>query len=202
MLIHLLVFLAKFSMTRDNITFSLTSGVKFLMGRPTHSKSKIISRIAKSSRSWKKVKKIQMHYAAQKGWISLYMNTHFIIFLKGKFPEASNIFRNEIYGRHSSIWYCRIQLCRSENQVMTYGNIDSWHRVNFGSSNGLLPNGTKPVPEPMLTSYQWDSVAFTLKQCHSEWVPKLLFCVTSFWFQNYCHISQGPMSLLRDRVQG
>ena len=26
--------------------------------------------------------------------------------------------------------------------------------VNTGSSNGLLPDGTKPLPEPMLTYHQ------------------------------------------------
>ena len=28
------------------------------------------------------------------------------------------------------------------------------HRVNIGSGNGLLPDGTKPLPEPMLTYHQ------------------------------------------------
>ena len=27
--------------------------------------------------------------------------------------------------------------------------------VNIGSGNGLLPDGTKPLPEPMLTDDQW-----------------------------------------------
>ena len=27
--------------------------------------------------------------------------------------------------------------------------------VNIGSGNGLLPDGTKPLPEPMLTDHQW-----------------------------------------------
>ena len=26
--------------------------------------------------------------------------------------------------------------------------------VNIGSGNGLLPDGTKPLPEPMLTNHQ------------------------------------------------
>ena len=36
-----------------------------------------------------------------------------------------------------------------------------WHHmatevwVNIGSGNGLLPDGTKPLPEPMLTYHQW-----------------------------------------------
>ena len=27
--------------------------------------------------------------------------------------------------------------------------------VNIGSGNGLLPDGTKPLPEQMLTYHQW-----------------------------------------------
>ena len=34
-------------------------------------------------------------------------------------------------------------------------------KVNIGSGNGLLPNGTKPLPEPMLANDQWSVVAFT-----------------------------------------
>ena len=35
--------------------------------------------------------------------------------------------------------------------------------INAGSDNGLLPDGTKPLLEPVLTSHQrdFDSVAFT-----------------------------------------
>ena len=33
--------------------------------------------------------------------------------------------------------------------------------VNIGSGNGLLPDSTKPLPEPMLTTDQWGAVAFT-----------------------------------------
>ena len=32
--------------------------------------------------------------------------------------------------------------------------------VNTGSGNGLLPDGTKPLPEPMLTYHQLVPVAF------------------------------------------
>ena len=35
---------------------------------------------------------------------------------------------------------------------MPYGDTDLG---NIGSQNDLLLNGTKPLPEPMLTSYQW-----------------------------------------------
>ena len=35
--------------------------------------------------------------------------------------------------------------------MMLYGNVEL---VNIGSSNGLVPGGTKPLPEPMLTYHQ------------------------------------------------
>ena len=33
---------------------------------------------------------------------------------------------------------------------------------NIGSRNGLLPDGTKPLHEPMLTDHQWSPVTFIL----------------------------------------
>ena len=32
--------------------------------------------------------------------------------------------------------------------------------VNTGSDNGLLPDGTKPLPEPMLADHQWSPMEF------------------------------------------
>ena len=32
--------------------------------------------------------------------------------------------------------------------------------VNIGSSNSLLPDGTKPLPEPMLTKHQWGPATY------------------------------------------
>ena len=32
--------------------------------------------------------------------------------------------------------------------------------VNIGSGNGLLLDGTKPLPEPMLTDHQWSQVTY------------------------------------------
>ena len=40
--------------------------------------------------------------------------------------------------------------------------------VNIGSDNGLLPDGTKPLPEPIMTNHQWGLVAFTWGQFHRE----------------------------------
>ena len=54
--------------------------------------------------------------------------------------------------------------------------IEIW--VNIGSGNGLVPDGTKPLPEPMLTSHRWTSVAFIWEGFFSE-CPSYLLCVTS-----------------------
>ena len=44
-----------------------------------------------------------------------------------------------------------------------------WHHktwVSNGSGNGMLPDSTKPLPEPLLTNHQWGHVAYTWGQCH------------------------------------
>ena len=41
--------------------------------------------------------------------------------------------------------------------------------VKTGSGNGILPDGTKSLPELMLTSHQWGSVAFNWEQFHGNW---------------------------------
>ena len=40
--------------------------------------------------------------------------------------------------------------------LTSYG---STNMINNGSGNGVLPNGTKPLPEPILTFHQWGPVA-------------------------------------------
>ena len=40
--------------------------------------------------------------------------------------------------------------------------------VNISSGNGLLPDGTKPLPEPMLTDHQWSPVTFILGLFHNR----------------------------------
>ena len=41
-------------------------------------------------------------------------------------------------------------------------------RVNIGSDNGLLSDGTKPLPEPILIYHQWSPLAFTWWQFQKE----------------------------------
>ena len=54
-------------------------------------------------------------------------------------------------------WYFNISVSRHEDVYWkgmknTVKTTEIW--VNIGSGNGLLPDGTKPLPEPMLTYHQ------------------------------------------------
>ena len=67
--------------------------------------------------------------------------------------------------------------------------------VNISSANGLLPDGTKPLPEPILTYHQRDALAFSSQdniywntQANNPHVIKNLHTYIS-----YSHISQGTM---------
>ena len=64
-----------------------------------------------------------------------------------------------------------------------------WHRScqHIGSANGLLPDGTKPLPEPMLTHHRWGPVNvnwghFHKKQCISRQLPKLDWKLLTYKF--------------------
>ena len=40
--------------------------------------------------------------------------------------------------------------------------LGKWFVANTGSGNGLLPDGTKPLPEPLLSSYKspsWEHIS-------------------------------------------
>ena len=46
--------------------------------------------------------------------------------------------------------------------------------VNIDSGNSLLPDGTKPLPEPMLTDHQLSPVTFILGQFHKRFLNQQL----------------------------
>ena len=47
--------------------------------------------------------------------------------------------------------------------------METWVKlVNIGLGNVLLPNGTKPSPEPMLFNHQWGPVTITWRQFHKR----------------------------------
>ena len=49
---------------------------------------------------------------------------------------------------------------------------ENW--VNIGSGNGLLPKGTKQLPEPMLTYHQQGAVSFIWGQCYKRYLSQQL----------------------------
>ena len=77
--------------------------------------------------------------------------------------------------------------------------------VNIDPGNGLLPDGTKLLPKPVLTKHQCELMAFTRGQLHGKcWryvsiirVWKLLPII-----QFYSHISQGTSELGLPRHKG
>ena len=68
--------------------------------------------------------------------------------------------------------------------------------VNISSGNGLLPDGTKPLPEGMLTSHQYGSVYSPENNCTASTQANMLWVwwVWKSHFWNYCHIDKGQIS--------
>ena len=68
---------------------------------------------------------------------------------------------------------------------------------NIGSGNGLLPDGTKPLSEPMLTFHHLIPVTYMERQFHQRYLNhQSLKSVWKLHTQNFIEIPQGPMSLL------
>ena len=73
----------------------------------------------------------------------------------------------------------------------------TWILINIGWGNGLLPNGTKPLPGPILTYCQWGPVAVTFGQFHKRYLShQSSKSAYKSLIQNVIQISQGPMSWL------
>ena len=78
--------------------------------------------------------------------------------------------------------------------VMWYGIIDLF---NIGSGNGLLPEDTKPLPEPMLTDHQWAPVTFVWGQLSKRYLScQSLKLAWKSFIWSFIEISQGPISYL------
>ena len=77
--------------------------------------------------------------------------------------------------------------------LMPYGDIGPGQHWLW---EWLVADDTKPLPEPMLTYDQRCSMAFTWEKLHKKcsWTLSVT-CIRRLHFQNYNHISQGPMSM-------
>ena len=68
--------------------------------------------------------------------------------------------------------------------------------VNIGLGNGLVPDGTKPLPQPRLTYHQWGLLAFSWGQFHRNCCRyHSLQCIWKLHFWKSYYITLGPMSL-------
>ena len=74
--------------------------------------------------------------------------------------------------------------------------------VSIASAYGLPPDDSNPLPEPMLTNYQWGRVAFTWVQFHWKSCSRYL---SLMWFWNliikthWCratHICVGKLTII------
>ena len=67
--------------------------------------------------------------------------------------------------------------------------------VNIGSGNGLLPDGTKPSPEPLLIYHQYGLLASIWVQFYKTYFnQQSLQLAGKLLSKNFFEISQGPMS--------
>ena len=90
---------------------------------------------------------------------------------------------------HFPVWVSELTHC---GLVTPYGNKDLGQH---GSGNGLVPDGSKPLPEPMLTDHQWSSVTFISGQFHKRCLNhQSLKSILKLHIWNFFQISQGSVS--------
>ena len=80
------------------------------------------------------------HFFKHKSGISVYKHVDLSAFRKRPFSA----FRYDDYQPSVAYW------CRMRSEIL----------VNTGSGNGLLPDGIKPLPKPMLSYHQRDPLTF------------------------------------------
>ena len=60
--------------------------------------------------------------------------------------------------------------------------ITSWIFVNIGLGNDLLPDGIKPLPEPMLINHRWERVPFAWGHVKNLLLlPRIVTDVSELW---------------------
>ena len=78
------------------------------------------------------------------------------------------IFTNLVYGIYEINKTKQLLYNRMFNSLWPSDSI-WWHDLGeHGSGNGLLPGGTKPLPEPMFTFHWWSYVTFTFQWFHMK----------------------------------
>ena len=62
--------------------------------------------------------------------------------------------------------------------------------VNIGSGNGLVPDGTRTLPKPMLTNHHWCFVTLTWGQFHMKKIQDVYswYELENYWFKSQLHL--------------
>ena len=103
--------------------------------------------------------------------------------------EDTNIF---IHKKSSAKWQ---PFCSGLTGLTPWGLVTKLNWFYIGLGNGLLPDGTKSLPEPMLTSHLLCYMAFIWEQFHCEFLAyHSVWWIWKLYFAYYCHTSQEPMS--------
>ena len=119
--------------------------------------------VSKESNGWtEQMMWLTLQFWCNQLWIACIMNILFAI-VKQAFSLLHGCLVKSVewsWQRNKFVFtqYWVINHLTNWGLVMPYGDM-VW--VNIGPGNGLLPDGTNPLPEPMLTCHQWCSVAFT-----------------------------------------
>ena len=98
-------------------------------------------------------------------------------------------------GKHATTSSCKVApSCEIIDGQVHFEEKQKW--VNIGSGNGLMLDGTKPLPEPMLTDHQWGIYGIHLGQFHKKcWrYRSLIWENLKILIQDYSRISEGPVS--------
>ena len=90
-----------------------------------------------------------------------------------------NTNRNTRFSFKKNFWNCRLRNFvwallsghQCVNSIWRHMVTEIW--VKIGSGNDLLPDSTKPLPEPMLTDHHWGPVTFTTGQFYEMPQPSI-----------------------------
>ena len=124
--------------------------------------------------------------------------------LLGTMPNSMLLFIKEVSRMVNSLWASRKILSSYPVAFLTYCGLVTPYGdrvlVNICSGNGLLPDGTKPLPEPMLTYHHWNLVTFISGRFHKRCLNhQSLKSVWKLHNWNFNQISQGQQL---ERPQG
>ena len=128
-------------------------------------------------------------------WLNLTAHKSMLIQVKAWCRQASRHYLNQCW---PSFMMLHGIARASEFRFYTLRPSDAiWSILVQVIGNCLLPDGTQPLSEPMLTNHQWGLLAFTSGQFHQkisqDVYPWFMIWKLHVLISDYSHISQGPI---------